>query len=225
MITRKKLFVVVMVLVLILVGACNSDPTLAPRNIRPEEDSSEESSSESTGELGTEGSATLSYTYKIEVPNNRVNLVQVDIPLKIEPDSDDESKYTVIGTANTTAYTQQQSGGAAVCFVQCDLPAIYIATGTVIQTALDQKGNCFISVNLIGNFEGVKPYGDCPEVINNNYKCILHQTDYIDPRTYTFSGDETVVTPSDLPTEITITAEISDVKIPPAIQDTCRWDE
>jgi len=220
----KKTFVVVIVLVLLLVGACNSDSTLASRNIRPDDDSAGESSSDSTLEKGTEGSATFSYIYKIEIPPHRVNVLQIDIPLSIEPQTDDENKYIVSGFGITTAYTQQKSSGA-VCFIQCDLPVEFRVDGTVIQTPLDQMGNCFISLNLLQKFESAEPYGDCPEQVMNNYKCILHQTDYLDPRTYTFSGDDdSLITVND-DKGLTITAELSNVKIPPAIKDTCRWDE
>ena len=206
-------------------GACDKDPS--PNKLK--ERSSEESSNQAGGSEqaeGTEGSATLSYTYKIEDHKiGRVNLVQVDIPLKIDTNPDDEKKYIVSGFAGATAYTQQMGSGAYDCWIHCDLPVVYFIDGIVIQAPVDEEGNCFISLEVIGKFESVKPYGDCPEQIVSIYPCDLHKNDYADGYTYLFSSDSPVYTPDTGDSRLTITAEISDVKIPPAIKDTCRWGD
>ena len=221
----KKTIMVIMVLVLILVGACDKKP--APNRLKDR--SSEESSNQAGGseqEKGTEGSATLSYTYKIEDhKNGRVNLVQVDIPLTFEPGGDDSNKYIVHGLAFATAYTQQMGSGAYDCFIQCDLPVQYIIKGIVIQAPIDEAGNCFISLEVLGKFDSVKPYGNCPEQMVSIYPCDLHKNDYDDGYTYLFSSDAPVYTPDTGDSRRTITAEISDVMIPPAIKDTCRWGD
>lgn len=223
--SSKKTFVVVMILVLLLAGACQSDPTLAPRNIRPDDDSTGESSSDSTDEKGTEGSATLSYTYKIEDrKGKRTNLVQVDVPLDISPNPDDDKKYIVSGFAQATAYTQQGSG-EPTCWVHCDLPAEYRFDGNVIQTPIDEEGNCIISLEVWTKIDSVKAYGDCPELVVSQYPCDRHKGDYDDGYEYIFSSYAPSYSPETGDKRVTITAVISDVKIPPAIKDTCRWGE
>jgi len=220
---NNKMLLVVLFMVVILVGACDADPTPSPRMNKREDESAEESATESTESGETKGGATLNYKYVIDDPPKAAFVLQVEIPLEIYPESDNSKKYIVTGIGKDIGYTQIFSTDQ-VCFVQCDIPIRYAVTGEVTQMALDEKGNCLISLQLKQGYEKVKAYGSCPEPVINRYDCSLHNTAYNDSRNYIFSFDDPVVTPKDVDDGVTITAEISNVKIPPAIEDTCRWE-
>ena len=225
----KKFLIIIVVLVIVLVGACDSDtPATRPVGRSSDNNSADAddfSDSAPTPEKSQQGSAQLSYLYKIEKPGVGVFVVQFDEQLTIEP-GDEANKYSVSGSTYTKAYTQIRGGGGGTeCFVQCDIPVTYMIDGKVIQIPLDQKGNCIITLNLVQKFEEIKAYGSCPEIIINPYNCAAHHGAYKDGRTYSFQPDDMVETPPDVDKGVTIKVELSDVVIPSAIKDTCRWEE
>jgi hypothetical protein len=224
----KKFLIIIMVLVIVLVGACDSDST---PNISI--DSSEDGSANDGAEAfptpeesdGALGSATITYGYLAEDPNFDLKLT-ASIPVTIERDPNNPGKYLVTGFNNATAYLKNAGIDKGVqCWMRCDYQPISYAIGTLTQNYTE---GCIIKVKFSGDFLLSTPSksGNCSEPVYGLFKCEPLIGSFLDEHEYTFTKE----VPNDIPKESdnrkNREAKITNVNMSSlSIDEFCKWGE
>ncbi len=220
MISRKKLFIILVVFILIAVGSCKSKPTpTAPVGGSSRDSSSSEEDS---------GSALLIYDYSIKQTGSMEVMVHVDIPVIIKRDKENPGKYTVTGSKDTTAYfvVYGKGGPKGGCTMNCDFPVTYPIKGNLKIIFEDEGNNCQISTQFIGDFklDQVKRYGDCPAAVTDTFDCPQFIMALADQYTYVFDKNNLVIKPKST-AGVLRQAEIKNVVLPFDLDDACKWGE
>ena len=222
----KKTFVLMMILVLILVVACDREPSPNRMIDRSSEDTSSGSSDESfptPEDTENLGSALLVYSYLIENPNVEVK-INANVPVTIERDPENEGKYIVNGFNSVSATIKTAGGsGGPECWVHCDFQPILYATGTLTQ---DFTKGCSINIKFEPDFSDANPskYGSCPEVLINNYPCMSVIMSFADEHTYVFTKEVPYDIPDPNPGRDR-RAEIKNVNMPGSLMGFCKWGD
>jgi len=150
-------------------------------------------------------------------------VVQPNIPLSIEPDTDNPGSYDVHGFGQTNATLEiMGGGGSTTCLLICDVPVLYNVDGTLELD--DVNSDCKIPIKISRKFDHEQTLmtGDCPTVIMENFACSILFETLIDPNTYTFTKEFRVL---DIPSDVGVVlrAEIKNVKMPPGVEGICNW--
>ena len=223
----KRIFIIIMVLVLLLVGACQSDSAPGPSAGGSSDDTSSELSEETGGESSAGGadlgSATVAYEYLIIDKGIDVK-ADVDIQVTIERDPNQPEKYLVNGfnTINATLKGTTAAGGSP-CYMLCTYTVQYYAEGNLTQ---HYSEGCKISLKISGDFASAsfEKSGDCPSEGIALYDCESLAMSYLDDHQYQFTKEKTIDSPlSDAGR--TVIAEIMKVDMPSGMDEACKWGE
>jgi hypothetical protein len=214
LIRSKALTLIFIMILLITLSACDPATGASP----PGDDFENPAA---TAEAGS-GSATISYTYKIEQPPIFKLVVQPEIPLSIEP-GENPGSYDVHGFGQAYANLEMMGGGGSgTCMLYCEVPVLYLADGSV---ELDEVNNdCKIPIKITRKFDHEQTIvtGDCPTVIMENFECSILFETLVDPNTYTFTKEFREL---DMPADVGVIlrAEIKNVIMPPGVEGICNW--
>ncbi len=224
----KKYFIIIMVLVLILMGACRSDS--APNSSG--DGSSDGSSSESADDLGPTttpeqgdvGTAIVVYDYQLE--DGLFNAkVKVEIPINILRDPNQPEKHIVEGSKTTTATLQIPGKNAGNdCFVKCEYMMDYDAKGKLTQHFQD---GCKIDLQFSGYIAvGTNPTksGTCTAAISDPMDCSALIMSFGDSHTYLFTKEKPYDVPPAVPGS-TRRADIKNVDLPGSVDEACKWGD
>lgn len=212
-------FVFQLILIAVLASGCKSETPPA----QVDGASGGDKSAAESGSDDENGSASISYKWIFNQPPILVSVIQVDIPVIIRSDPDNEGSWMVQGASQGTAYLQLAGMDQGnMCFVQCDVLGSFIADGEL--TFDKDNPDCKIPIKFssLYDFENAKTYGDCPDIINKKQICENHIKYLIDDHTYTFTNKKRDVT-QDTDEEVTLSASIRNVIMPSKTNTICTW--
>jgi len=211
MISRSKVFIIILILILFSLSACGS---------------SSGANSAGDGEQGgsdpSEGSvATVHYHFLMKHPDANHSIEPV-FPLDVEPGSSPGS-YKVEGI---TELNVQFSMGANIetdrCAWICNIDLKFVAEGEI--TLDENTGKCIIPMSF--TFTPAADQwileSDCPAELEAALNCTTLSVHLRDPSVYTFEANKRDVK---IPTEsgVTLRAELKNFSMPAEVEGVCDW--
>ena len=216
--SRSPIFLLLTILFLIMLSGCGLIPGFQQSNPNPGNDALPPARTAGV----TEGTALLSYTYKVvQEPVFKLE-VHPEIPIVID-NTDDPSIFTVTGITEAFANLEMMGvGGEVTCMMYCEIPVRYAVTGKLQYD--DFNDNCMLPITILRTYQVDEAIitGGCPDNVMETFDCVALAESLVDPNTYTFTKE---IRELHMPSAsgVELYAILKNVVMPSGLEDICDW--